>query len=59
MTKKRALVTGGSGAIGSVICQQLAANGFAVIVHAHRHTESAERVVDKIRDTAERPEYRR
>ena len=48
MTKKRALVTGGSGAIGAVICQQLAADGYAVIVHAHRHTESAEQVADKI-----------
>lgn len=45
---KRALVTGGSGAIGSVICQRLAADGFAVIVHAHRHPESAEHVAEKI-----------
>ena len=37
MTKKRALVTGGSGAIGAVICQRLAADGYTVIVHAHRH----------------------
>ena len=49
MTQKRALVTGGGGAIGSAICKQLAANEFAVIVHAHRHPESAERVVEKIR----------
>ena len=48
MTKKRALVTGGSGAIGSVICQRLAAEGHTVIVHAHRHAESAERVAGKI-----------
>jgi 3-oxoacyl-[acyl-carrier protein] reductase len=48
MTKKRALVTGGSGAIGAVICQRLAADGYSVIVHAHRHTESAEQVADKI-----------
>ena len=34
MTKKRALVTGGSGAIGAAICQRLAADGYAVIVHA-------------------------
>ena len=45
---KRALVTGGSGAIGSVICQRLAADGFAVIVHAHRHPESAAHVAEKI-----------
>lgn len=48
MAKKRALVTGGSGAIGSVICQRLAADGFAVIVHAHRHLQSAEQVAEKI-----------
>ena len=48
MTKKRALVTGGSGAIGAVICQRLAADGYAVIVHAHRHSQSAEQVAEKI-----------
>ena len=48
MTKKRALVTGGSGAIGAVICQRLAADGYTVIVHAHRHPDSAERVAEKI-----------
>lgn len=48
MTQKRALVTGGSGAIGAMICQRLAADGYAVIVHAHQHPESAERVAEKI-----------
>lgn len=48
MTQKRALVTGGSGAIGSAIAKRLAADGYAVIVHAHRHPESAEQVVAKI-----------
>jgi 3-oxoacyl-[acyl-carrier protein] reductase len=48
MTKKRALVTGGSGAIGAVICQRLAADGYAVIVHAHRHPEAAEHLTAKI-----------
>src|SRR5262245_11524762 len=48
MMKKRALVTGGSGAIGGVICQRLAADGYAVIVHAHRHPQSAEQVAGKI-----------
>ena len=48
MDKKRALVTGGSGAIGAVICQRLAADGYAVIVHAHRHPEAAEHVAEKI-----------
>lgn len=49
MTQKRALVTGGSGAIGSAIAERLAADGYAVIVHAHRHSELAEQVVEKIR----------
>jgi 3-oxoacyl-[acyl-carrier protein] reductase len=48
MVKKRALVTGGTGAIGAVICQRLAADGHAVIVHAHRHPEGAEPVAEKI-----------
>ena len=47
--QKRALVTGGSGVIGSAIAERLAADGCAVIVHAHRHPESAEKVVEKIR----------
>ena len=46
--QKRALVTGGSGVIGSAIAERLAADGCAVIVHAHRHPESAEKVVEKI-----------
>lgn len=49
MMQKRALVTGGSGAIGSAIAERLAADGYAVIVHAHRHPELAEQVVKKIR----------
>ncbi|NOS77297.1 MAG: 3-oxoacyl-ACP reductase FabG [Nitrospira sp.] len=48
MTKKRALVTGGSGEIGAAICERLAADGYAVIVHAHRHSESAKQVAEKI-----------
>ena len=38
---KRALVTGGSGGIGSAICRQLAADGFHVIVHANRNMDAA------------------
>ncbi|HET9845360.1 MAG TPA: 3-oxoacyl-ACP reductase FabG [Nitrospira sp.] len=45
---RRALVTGGSGTIGAVICQRLAADGCTVIVHAKRHPESAEQVAEKI-----------
>lgn len=49
MTKKRALVTGGSGAIGSAIAERLAGDGYTVVVHGNRHGESADRVVEKIR----------
>lgn len=49
MTRKRALVTGGSGVIGSAIAERLAVDGYAVIVHSHRHAASAEQVVEKIR----------
>ncbi len=44
---KRALVTGGSGAIGRVICAKLAAAGHHVYVHAHR--ADAEAVAAEIR----------
>lgn len=45
---KRALVTGGSGGIGSAICRQLAADGFHVIVHANRNLEAAQVGADAI-----------
>jgi 3-oxoacyl-[acyl-carrier protein] reductase len=45
---KRALVTGGSGAIGAAICKELAAAGHAVLVHAHRHPDAAAAVVGAI-----------
>lgn len=51
MTQKRALVTGGSGAIGSAIAIRLAADGYAVIVHAYRQLVSAGQVVEKIQAT--------
>ena len=46
--KRRALVTGGSGAIGAAICRQLAADGCEVIVHANRHLDAAQRVASEI-----------
>lgn len=46
---KRALVTGGSGAIGSAICRRLAADGCHVYVHAHSSVLRAQAVVDEIR----------
>lgn len=45
---RRALVTGGSGDIGAAICQQLAAAGMHVTVHANRNLAKAEAVVAKI-----------
>ncbi|MGH8726706.1 MAG: 3-oxoacyl-ACP reductase FabG [Burkholderiales bacterium] len=45
---KRALVTGGSGAIGAAIARRLAKERLHVVVHAHRHEEEARAVVDGI-----------
>jgi 3-oxoacyl-[acyl-carrier protein] reductase len=45
---RRALVTGGSGALGSAICRRLAAAGLQVIVHANRRLEEAERLAAEI-----------
>ena len=45
---KRALVTGGSGAIGSAISRRLAADGFSVIVHANSNLVTAQVVAASI-----------
>jgi 3-oxoacyl-[acyl-carrier protein] reductase len=45
---KRALVTGGSGAIGAAICLKLAADGFHVYVHANQKLERSESLVADI-----------
>lgn len=45
---KRALVTGGSGDIGSAICRRLAQQGMQVIVHANSRLEKAEAIVAEI-----------
>jgi 3-oxoacyl-[acyl-carrier protein] reductase len=45
---QRALVTGGSGAIGSAICRQLALDGFHVLVHGHRNLDAAAAVAAAI-----------
>jgi 3-oxoacyl-[acyl-carrier protein] reductase len=47
-TPRRALVTGGSGAIGGAICRQLARDGLHVIVHANSRLGQAQEVVDAI-----------
>lgn len=45
---RRALVTGGSGDLGSAICMQLAVDGLHVIVHANANLARAEDVVAAI-----------
>jgi 3-oxoacyl-[acyl-carrier protein] reductase len=45
---KRALVTGGSGGIGSAICRRLARDGHHVYVHANRSVETAAALVQEI-----------
>jgi 3-oxoacyl-[acyl-carrier protein] reductase len=45
---KRALVTGGSGAIGSAVCRQLARDGCQVIVHANKNLEHAQQLAEEI-----------
>ena len=46
---KRALVSGGSGALGEAVTRALAHGGFHVVVHAHTHLERAERLAESIR----------
>ena len=46
--KRRALVTGGSGAIGAAICRALARDGVEVIVHAGSRLDEARRIAAEI-----------
>jgi len=48
-TGRRALVTGGSGAIGGAVCRRLARDGHHVYVHSHRGVAVAEALVGEIR----------
>lgn len=48
-TVRRALVTGGSGAIGRAICRRLAQSGWHVIVHGNANAARAEQVAEDIR----------
>jgi 3-oxoacyl-[acyl-carrier protein] reductase len=48
MTLKRALVTGGSGGIGSAISRRLAADGLEVIVHANSSLAAAKGLAERI-----------
>jgi 3-oxoacyl-[acyl-carrier protein] reductase len=52
--QKRALVTGGSGELGTAICRRLVAAGHFVYVHAHRNLEAATALVDEFNATAPR-----
>jgi 3-oxoacyl-[acyl-carrier protein] reductase len=45
----RALVTGGSGAIGEAICRRLARDGVDVVVHANSRLEQAQKIAAAIR----------
>ncbi len=47
----RALVTGGTGAIGTAICRDLAAQGMHVIVHAHSRPAAAAALVQELAST--------
>ena len=49
MMMKRALVTGGSGDIGSAICLQLAEQGFDVLVHGNSNPEKVQQLAAEIR----------
>jgi 3-oxoacyl-[acyl-carrier protein] reductase len=46
---KRALVTGGSGALGAEMCRELARSGFHVLAHAHRNAALAKSLCEEIR----------
>ena len=46
--RRRALVTGGSGAIGAAICRRLAAAGYEMVVHANSRLDAAEALAAEI-----------
>jgi 3-oxoacyl-[acyl-carrier protein] reductase len=50
--KRRALVTGASGALGGAICRRLAADGLEVIAHANSNLAAAEKLAAEIGGSA-------
>ena len=50
MTPRRALITGGSGAIGAAISRRLEQDGMQVIVHANANIAAAQRLCDELRE---------
>jgi len=51
---KVAIVTGGAGGIGRVICEKLVADGFAVVVNYHSGQERAQALVAKLKESGGR-----
>ena len=54
LSDRIALVTGGSGGIGSACCQSLATAGAYVLIHCNRSTEKAEVLKDEIEGAGKR-----
>lgn len=50
-SNRTAMVTGGSGGIGSEICKRLARDGYRVVVHYGNDRQAAEKVVQEITDS--------
>ena len=57
MTLKRALVTGGSGTLGTAISRELALHDVHVIVHGNLHLDSAIETARKIKESGGSAEY--